>query len=158
MGFFSFLLPNKTSIPNKYSIRPTKWVVMIDDKNNRYLEKNYEGYGVFGGKDFYELLAEMNGYPKKASLDEKRRFGIHLFYDDSKTCKAPRFFEIPKRGPSTIGGDYFAEFLKDWVYEHLPDTEPCPEQGYFYEAKTENCKHCGWEHSYHVCPNLERMI
>lgn len=25
-----------------------------------YVEDNYEGYGVFGGRDFYELLADMN--------------------------------------------------------------------------------------------------
>lgn len=37
-------------------------VVMCDDKGNKYVEECYEGYGVFGGKDFYELLAEMNGY------------------------------------------------------------------------------------------------
>ena len=37
-------------------------VVMCDDKGNKYVEECYEGYGVFGGKDYYELLAEMNGY------------------------------------------------------------------------------------------------
>ena len=37
-------------------------VVMCDDKGNKYVEECYEGYGVFGGKDFYELVAEMNGY------------------------------------------------------------------------------------------------
>lgn len=36
-------------------------VVMRDDKNNKWEEDCYEGYGVFGGKDYYELLAEMNG-------------------------------------------------------------------------------------------------
>jgi hypothetical protein len=37
-------------------------VVMCDDKGNKYVEECYEGYGVFGGKDFYELVAEMNGH------------------------------------------------------------------------------------------------
>ena len=40
-------------------------VVMCDDKGNKYVEECYEGYGVFGGKDFYELVAEMNGYTSK---------------------------------------------------------------------------------------------
>lgn len=31
-----------------------------DNKGNVWEEKNYEGYGEFGGKDFYQLLAEMN--------------------------------------------------------------------------------------------------
>jgi len=34
---------------------------MTDNKGNSFEEKCYEGYGVFGGKDYYVLLAEMNG-------------------------------------------------------------------------------------------------
>ena len=34
---------------------------MKDNQGNLWKEDNYEGYGVFGGKDFYELMAEMNG-------------------------------------------------------------------------------------------------
>jgi len=37
------------------------FVYMHDDKGNKWLEKNYEGYGEFGGKDYYELLDQMNG-------------------------------------------------------------------------------------------------
>lgn len=40
-------------------------VYLVDDKGNKWKENCYEGYGVFGGKDFYELLAEMNGYEFK---------------------------------------------------------------------------------------------
>lgn len=48
-------------------------VIMTDDKGNQYIEDCYEGYGEFGGKDYYELLAEMNGlgsdrYEASASL------------------------------------------------------------------------------------------
>lgn len=35
-------------------------VIMTDNKGRKYVEHCYEGYGVFGGKDYYELLAEMN--------------------------------------------------------------------------------------------------
>lgn len=38
-----------------------KTVYMTDDKGHAWKEECYKGYGVFGGKDFYELLAEMNG-------------------------------------------------------------------------------------------------
>lgn len=48
---------------------------MTDDKGNRYEEDCYEGYGVFGGKDYYELLAEMNG------LKSDRIKGIELAFD-----------------------------------------------------------------------------
>lgn len=34
---------------------------MTDNRGNTWREDCYEGYGVFGGKDYYELLAEMNG-------------------------------------------------------------------------------------------------
>ena len=40
-------------------------VYLVDDKGKKWREDCYDGYGVFGGKDFYELLAEMNGYSYK---------------------------------------------------------------------------------------------
>ena len=46
----------------KYDRRKkTCTVYMKDHKGNLWQEDNYEGYGVFGGKDYYELMAEMNG-------------------------------------------------------------------------------------------------
>jgi hypothetical protein len=36
-------------------------VYMFDDKGNFYYEPNYDGYGDFGGMDYYELLDKMNG-------------------------------------------------------------------------------------------------
>lgn len=40
-------------------------VYLVDDKGNKWKETCYEGYGVFGGKDIYILIAEMNGYSHK---------------------------------------------------------------------------------------------
>ena len=61
MGFFSFFTQDThESIPNTFSNRPTFPVTMADDKGNTWVENDYEGYGVFGGKDYYELLDEMN--------------------------------------------------------------------------------------------------
>ena len=59
-------------------------VVMSDNKGNNYVETCYEGYGVFGGKDYYELLAEMNGYTKEyaqAHNKELREIGITIAFD-----------------------------------------------------------------------------
>ena len=53
------------------------FVYMHDNKGNKWLEKRYEGYGVFGGKDYYELLDQMNG----GSGD--RSEGIRLAFDDA---------------------------------------------------------------------------
>ena len=71
MGFFSWKTMNTNeSISNKYSKRKTFSVVLVDNNNNKWLEKDYDGYGVFGGKDYYELLAEMN-------IDEKQLNSIN---------------------------------------------------------------------------------
>ena len=59
MGFFSWKTQDTdTSIANAHSNRATFKVQMIDNNGNVWTENNYDGYGVFGGKDFYELLAE----------------------------------------------------------------------------------------------------
>lgn len=54
-------------------------VYMFDDKGKYYYENDYEGYGVFGGKDYYELLDQMNG----GSGDRER--GIDLAFGKEKT-------------------------------------------------------------------------
>lgn len=59
MGCFSWILQDTHE--RIINGRPMH-VVMCDDKGNKYVEECYEGYGVFGGKDFYEQVAEMNGY------------------------------------------------------------------------------------------------
>jgi len=52
-------------------------IVMTDNKGRQYVENCYEGYGVFGGKDYYELLAEMNG------MHSDRLAGITLAFSKS---------------------------------------------------------------------------
>jgi hypothetical protein len=119
MGFFSWYTQDTyESIANKYSTRPTSTVYMIDDKGNRWREDNYEGYGVFGGKDYYELLAEMNG------LASDRDAGIDLAYKDSPdgcnpNCKFPNLVEDPNW---------------EWTNEA---PESCFYQGYFFDDDEE---------------------
>jgi len=61
MGQFSWITQDtRESIRNNGS--PYKRVAyMHDNKGNVWEEDDYAGYGVFGGKDFYILLAQMNG-------------------------------------------------------------------------------------------------
>ena len=107
MGFFSWITQDTDrSIPNHFSYRSTFSVTMTDNKGNQWHEDEYEGYGVFGGKDFYELLAEMNG--KKT-----REEGIDLAFG-SEPYISPNLTESKNW---------------KWVNEH-PET--CPDQGYFY--------------------------
>ena len=47
-------------------------------------EVEYDGYGHFGGKDYYELMAEMNGFTADdfgGDRDQLRRQGIDLAFD-----------------------------------------------------------------------------
>ena len=55
-------------------------VYMFDNKGNYYYENRYDGYGDFGGKDYYELLAQMNGYAKGDRMD-----GIDMAFGKMKT-------------------------------------------------------------------------
>ena len=82
------------------------FVYMHDNKGNKWLEKRYEGYGVFGGKDYYELLDQMNG----GSGD--RSEGIRLAFDDAAVSASkilfpaltvsatlPRFHDFTEESP-----------------------------------------------------------
>ena len=52
---------------------------MWDNKGNVWKEPSYEGYGMFGNKDYYILLAEMNrSYDKDVTDDAKREEGINI--------------------------------------------------------------------------------
>ena len=120
MGFFSWnTCDTNESIANQYSNRPTFTVHMITPDGRVFTEKNYDGYGEFGGKDFYELLAELNG------RGSDRSAGIDL-------C-----FKGNPRGDDTPGVIYpklVANLEKDVVaqYNSLPNPESCRDQGFFY--------------------------
>jgi hypothetical protein len=109
MGFFSWkTMDTNKSIANDYSNRPTFPVYMHDDKGNVWHEPCYQGYGDFGGKDYYDLVAEMNGY-------EGRDKGIDLeFKTDKAGIKFPNIVEA-----------------KDWKWQDKQN-EYCPAQGFFY--------------------------
>jgi hypothetical protein len=135
MGFFSWkAMDSNRSISNKYSNRGTFKVQMIDDKGNVWTEDDYEGYGVFGGKDFYELLAEMNGVKIDDDLfdsmtpaqysDWMRSEGINLVFKNNPS------------GDHTYGVKYpnLVERADGWSYRHWgPDS--CEDQGYFYDSE-----------------------
>jgi hypothetical protein len=107
MGFFSWHTQDtKKSIANRHSERPTFVVYMTDNKGNRWEEVNYGGYGEFGGKDFFFLLAQMNGLKTRSQ-------GIDYFYE-SEQCLCPNLSEDP-----------------NWVWKN-ESPKTCPDQGFFY--------------------------
>lgn len=54
-------------------------VYMYDNEGNKWKETKYDGYGNFGGMDYYELVATMNGY------DADRGKGVDLAFGKLKT-------------------------------------------------------------------------
>ena len=121
MGFFSWKTNNSDrSIANRYSDRATFKVYMRDNKGNVWVEEDYEGYGRFGGKDYYELLAEMNG------LGSDRNKGLWLQYD-SKGINIiyPALFEAFEGADS------------EWEDYRGAAPEDCEYQGYFYDDDDE---------------------
>ena len=63
-------------------------VYMYDNEGNQWFEKKYDGYGEFGGMDYYTLLAKMNGYSAEDITKkgmEMRDLGIDLAFNKLKT-------------------------------------------------------------------------
>ena len=109
MGFFSWITQDTgKSIANQYSNNSTFSVIMTDDKGNQWEESNYDGYGEFGGKDYYTLLDEMNG----GTGDRMRGVDLY-FHNDNADVKYPSLSEC---------GAYFSKKPKS-----------CPHQGFFYD-------------------------
>jgi hypothetical protein len=130
MGFFSWnTMDTDKSIANQYSNRKTFRVQMIDNKGNVWTEDDYEGYGRFGGKDYYELLAEMNGFTSDKTgdeyTDEARGEGITLAFSKGNGS-----------GVATDGVYYpnLVEQADGWVYG-MAGPDSCDFQGYFYDEE-----------------------
>ena len=126
MGFFSWKTQDTDrSIANAYSIRRPFTVVMLDDKGNKWYEQNYDGYGVFSGKDYYELLAEMNGLTSELTgeeyTDDMRMKGIDLAFKDNPSGEGTDGVKFPN----------LVEMAEGWQYDPI-GPEDCEYQGFFY--------------------------
>ena len=92
MGFFSWLTcDTNESISNRYSVRgPLTAYVLIPKEfgGGCIKETNYEGYGVFGGRDIFALIANWNKPESCSGNDEEDRdIGIDLYYDRNNPIK-----------------------------------------------------------------------
>ena len=86
MGFFSWKTSDTgRSIPNHYSGREVFTVHMITEDGRVFTEESYDGYGRFGGKDIYELIAELNGLCPNGDTNQKRSAAIDLLFKTSIT-------------------------------------------------------------------------
>ena len=95
-------------------------VYMFDNKGKSYYEKEYSGYGEFGGKDYYELVAEMNGYTKDDAYElggtfkDLRGIGIKLAFGDLEPKNGgPVLFPALTQSPRYPNGHDFTEEAKN---------------------------------------------
>ncbi len=86
MGFFSWKTSDtQKSIINRYGSKSKRFTVhMITEDGQIFTEKEYEGYGVFGGKDVYVLICEMNNLLSKTG-ERSRIVAIDLMYKTQLT-------------------------------------------------------------------------
>lgn len=92
MGQFSWIIQDTDeAVREKFGCDDIELTTayMHDNKGRVWKEECYEGYGVFGGKDFYQLLAEMNNVKGlNGDVDHDRSIGIDLCYGD-EPCLSP---------------------------------------------------------------------
>tara|TARA_B100001057_G_scaffold337901_1_gene338686 strand:- start:7464 stop:8258 length:795 start_codon:yes stop_codon:yes gene_type:complete len=104
-------------------------VWMYDNEGNSWYEKEYAGYGEFGGMDYYELLAKMNGYSEEdlKKGQEMRNLGIDLAFKKLKTKDKGRKVLFPALVAS---GKY------NWKrHDFTEEAESDPNQSWYQEPE-----------------------
>lgn len=131
MGFFSWkTMDTDRSIANTYSNVKTFRVYMTDNTGNIWTENQYDGYGRFGGKDYYELLAEMNGF-----VSEKYQKGTEEYTDEARGFGISLAFSKDNHSGNFTEGVFYPnliETIEGWVYD-MKGPESCEYQGYFFD-------------------------
>lgn len=141
MGFFSWKTNDTNkSIGNIYGdLAMVRTVYMKDNQGGVWKEDAYEGYGVFGGKDFYELVAEMNGLKTRdegillsrrtttpESLVNKITDGQWDSQPDRLTVDPVTFLQ---KRVKAIFPNLVEDINTEWKNE---EPETCEYQGFFY--------------------------
>ena len=123
-------------------------VFMYDNEGNQYKEDKYDGYGEFGGMDYYELLARMNGYTEedleevKGPFKEMRQLGIDVAFDKLKTKDKGRKVLFP----ALVTDPRYNWKKHDFTQEAESDpnqswyVEPEYDEDEYYEANTNEAK------------------
>lgn len=122
MGQFSWITSNTKQ---RIIIDGCMPVALVDKHNKLYKQDNYQGYGRFGGKDAYELLAEMNA-PEKCTGETRhdRLVGIDLQYSGEPIAYPIKIVEL-------IPG-------REYNYDDLDPAEEDPLQGWEVSDDEEN--------------------
>lgn len=107
-------------------------VWMYDNEGNSWYEKRYEGYGEFGGMDYYELLAKMNGYSEEdlKKGQEMRDLGIDLAFKNLKT---------KDKGKKVLFPALVADGKYNWKrHDFTKEAESDPNQSWYQEPEYED--------------------
>lgn len=119
MGQFSFILINEEQ-PILVDVRKTVYLLAPGQK---WQEDCYEGYGMFGGKDVFHLVAELNRpHECNGDIEHDRMIGIDVVHS-----------ETPKY-PVRITSDPTANY-EDYSGFSADD----PDQGWAPESDSEDC-------------------
>ena len=129
MGQFSWITQdtNEGIRNNGYEAKKRK-AFMHDNNKNVWIEDDYEGYGVFGGKDFYQLLAEMNKVEGlTGKVDHDRSLGIDLAFSDkphiSPNLSRSRNWDWENRSPESDPNQGWGEEEDEYEEEFDEDEE-----------------------------------
>ena len=106
-------------------------VWMYDNEGNSWYENRYDGYGIFGGMDYYELLAKMNGYTdedlKPMKARELRQIGIDLAFKKLKT---------KDKGKKVLFPALVANGKYNWKrHDFTQEAESDPNQSWYQEPE-----------------------
>ncbi len=129
MGLFSWITADtRRSICSRNSNRDTFLVYMHgllpDGFRVAYREDWYEGYGDFGEADYFVLLSRMNPPLEELTEEGHRLRGIYLSYDKEAQFEGIKFPQLTE--------------CQDVPESFAVQCMPCPEQGYFYSADSED--------------------
>lgn len=116
-------------------------VWMYDNKGNSWYEKGYDGYGEFGGMDYYELLARMNGYTDEDLQDKKLLKSIRVMGKGSmRDIGIALAFENKLKTRDKGGDVLFPALVADGRYNwkrhnFKQEAENDPNQSWFQEEE-----------------------
>lgn len=126
MGFFSWITADtKCSIYNRHTGVQPFTVYLTAPDGRQWVESDYDGYGEFGGKDIYELIAELNGLTGETP-EKLRLAGIQLLKDKGN-------FDFEAAAKKGVILPTLAESPSFRPCDGLPKT--CPAQGFFLETE-----------------------
>lgn len=117
MGFFSWTTADTNeSVSNTFAERPTRTVYLLQPNGEQPIrERNYEGYGVFGGIDVHDWLAERNAESlgldvNEMDIEARRMVGIALSVGTClKDERTGDIWHVFHDARSVVPGHYFPD-------------------------------------------------